>query len=307
MTLEYVIGIDGGGTKTLFKVANTKGEILLSHIGGPLNVNSTDVVDVSATIKQGINYITETLGIGIDDCISICLGCAGAGRDREKKLLSEIFTAIGYKNNLIITDDAMTLLYGAIGNSVGAVIIAGTGAICYGKKSDGEIVRCGGWGHIIDDEGSGYYIGVSILNSIMKSYDGRGPNTILTKMVFEFLNIASHDKIIEYVYKKAHNKNDIAKLAILLDRACEENDSVAHSIARESAHKLSIYALTVLNKIDDGSNIKLITNGSILNKGRYVSKYFHELIKQGNPNIKIEKTHIDAASGAIILALESNN
>ena len=187
--MGYVIGIDGGGTKTLLKIADRNGKLLVVCQGGPSNIYSSSLDTVKANIHQLINDGLQQLNIDINSLDCVCMGTAGAGREDEQNLLKKLLREVGISCNIIITDDAITALYGALGKGEGIILISGTGSICYGRKDDGTIYRSGGWGHIIGDEGSGYDIGRCILTKVMRSYDGRDNKTILTTLALDTLGL----------------------------------------------------------------------------------------------------------------------
>ena len=187
--MGYVIGIDGGGTKTLLKIADRNGKLLVVCQGGPSNIYSSSLDIVKENVGQLINDGLQKLNIDINSLDCVCMGTAGAGREDEQNLLRNLLREVGIRCNIIITDDAITALYGALGKGEGIILISGTGSICYGRKVDSSIHRAGGWGHIIGDEGSGYDIGRRILTQIMKSYDGRDSKTVLAALILDTLGL----------------------------------------------------------------------------------------------------------------------
>ena len=114
-------------------------------------------------IQQNVTDIRNYLqdhGLDVADCLGICIGSAGTGNEDAVAFLKETFMEGGFLCRLLITGDHVTALKGAFKNACGILLIAGTGAICYGQTGSGEEpVRAGGFGHLIDDGGSAYAIG----------------------------------------------------------------------------------------------------------------------------------------------------
>ena len=90
-----------------------------------------------------------------------------------------IMRRIGYKSPMLIVNDALVALTAGAGDGPGIVVICGTGSICYGRNDAAEAARSGGWGYILGDEGSGYWIGRGALAAVVRHADGRGPATSL--------------------------------------------------------------------------------------------------------------------------------
>ena len=187
--MKYIVGIDGGGTKTKLTVCTLAGEIVHSVVAGPSNILSSGYETARQAIRDVMQMGMIDTGYGLENCMALCIGVAGAARTHVKEQLETIIREKGYSNALVITHDAETALVGGTGGREGLLVIAGTGAICFGKNKEGVTHRVGGWGHIIGDEGSAYRIGVHILNAVMKAYDGRGKKTCLTPLLLERMEL----------------------------------------------------------------------------------------------------------------------
>ena len=161
---EFIIGIDGGGTKTAAVIADVQGTILARRSGGPANFHISGVERASRTIVALMKDCCVSAGCSLNDVGASIIGLAGAGRAGDKKEIAKgILKVASSKNvklrNLSIESDARVALEGAFKGGPGIVVIAGTGSIVYGKDVNGNIHRAGGWGRILGDEGSGFSIG----------------------------------------------------------------------------------------------------------------------------------------------------
>lgn len=303
--MQYVIGIDGGGTKTILKIADMEGKLVTVCEGGPSNINSNGKQNVEDILKKLIFDGVEKVGGKFENCRSLCLGTAGAGREKDRNILEGIIRNIGYNGELIVTDDAQTALYGGVGSSEGIIIISGTGSICYGRNSSGKTCRAGGWGHIIGDEGSGYYIGQKVLSHVMRSYDGREEHTLLTSMILKHLKLEKVEDLIEYVYRSGAGKKEISGIARLADNAWLLGDETAHKILIDAADELFICARAVIERLEFGNKlVTLAISGSILVKSECVQNEFKRLVNDSYPLVNIAHMKDDAAWGAVTIALE---
>lgn len=306
--MKYVIGIDGGGTKTLAKVCDLNGQLLAVVEGGPSNLNSMGKEYVNEVINKLIKEAISKVDENICNCEAICIGAAGGDREDEKNIIREIIRNTGFENTMIITNDAETAFYGAISGGEGIIIISGTGSICYGRKDNGEMCRAGGWGHIIGDEGSAYDIAKRSLIAVMRSYDGREESTLLTAMILEHLKLQSPKELVNYVYRSGAGKKEIAELARIADEAYKLGDKAAKNILQECAYELFLCTIPVIEKLGfNNKDISMAVCGSVLSKNEFVFKTFSSHVVNKYPNIKIISMKNDAAWGAVLIALDKIN
>jgi N-acetylglucosamine kinase-like BadF-type ATPase len=300
---EYVVGVDGGGTKTSVTIASLNGTVVDTFQSGAININGESLKNVHENFRDIFTNIKQKCG-GVEVCAAICIGTAGISNPAVKQFLTEAAAANGYTGRFIITGDHQTAFYGALGKPCGAILIAGTGSVCYGKNADGEEHRTGGFGHLIDDEGSGYAIGRDILSAIVQEYDGRGKSTALTDMVYRQLDCSSVQELIGFVYNKATNKRDIAALSPSLTAACEAGDEVAWGIAKRCARELKKLTLPVIEKLGLQRE-SLAVAGSILLKDAYIKDEFCKIMQSEFQGLTIHSPKHDAAYGGVLIALES--
>lgn len=304
--MKYVIGIDGGGTKTLLKIADLNGKLLASCEGGPSNINSIKVETVTNTLKDVIDKGIEKIGETKENCCSLCIGSAGVDRPQEQKIMKDIISSLGISNKIVTVNDAETALYGGISGGIGIILVSGTGSISFGRNKEGFNARCGGWGHILGDEGSGYDIGKKALTAITRSYDGREPETLLTSLVLKKLNITKPDDLIDYVYRSGAGKKEIASLAQVVDEAYKKGDKRAEKILKESAYELFLCVIPIVEKLEFGNKaVTLALNGSVLTKNKYINNTFKKFINEKYPLIEITNMKDDAAWGAVLIALDT--
>ena len=265
--MSYVLGIDGGGSKTVCILINEKYEILGRGESGSSNYQSVGIESAKKSIEFAINKaIIQKNNIKID---AICLGLAGVGRSKDievvKNIVKEIPVTINIKpQNIIISHDALIALVGGIGNDVGIVVSAGTGSIVFGRNHRGETKRVGGWGYILGDEGGAYKIAVAGMRAALKAHDGRGIYTSLIedfKIHFGFNNI---EELIEVVYRSGLGVKDIAALAPIVDNAAFLGDKVANQIIDDAVNELVKATVTVIKGIFvEGEFLEVVTMGSV--------------------------------------------
>lgn len=321
--MNYVAGIDGGGTRTSVVLARTDGEIVHSFSAGPLNYNGQDEAVVAGSLQALADGLAAAIAAAsgsagtdrriadggegtashLSSCLAICIGAAGISHPLVAGRLTTILRGYGYQGELLLVGDHETALCGAHGGRSGIVLIAGTGAICYGRSPAGDTHRAGGYGHLIDDGGSGYAIGRDLLAAVVQAADGRIGPTRITELVYERLSLSTVPELIGYVYDPARSKRDIAALAPLLSLACEAGDEQALRIAERSADELLQPIAAVAERLDlqEGA---LALLGSVLTANRHVRDALHGRIAGRYPRMTVVEPQYDASYGAVLLAIE---
>lgn len=237
-----VAGWDGGGTGTTVVVMESAKEIARAHFGA-LNLNGTEEQTVRQTVTACVQWMQAQ-----GECDALCIGAAGMSNHRVNSLLRQVLAETGYQGKLLLTGDQEVALQGAVGSS-GAVLIAGTGSICCGKDPNGTLLRVGGGGHLLDDEGSGYAIARDMFTAVLRSMDGRAEPTLLQAMMAERIGSADRSAIISYVYAPQRTKAEIASFATMLDPAVDAGDRIAMTIAEKAANELTLLVATLVRQL----------------------------------------------------------
>lgn len=301
--MSYLIGIDGGGTKTHAVLTNLNGEKLFECFGGPSNFLILGTGKVSETILELLDSCNNYLNISYNDISFVLLGTTGAGRRSDAELLENDFQSYLTSKNISIKNfrvesDARIALEGAFSGNPGSILIAGTGSIMFGKDRDGNIHRVGGFGRYIGDEGSGYSIGKKALTAVAKNFDGRGEKTILSELLAKKCGIASSEKLITEVYK---NNFDVASVTPLVLQAAETKDETAVQIIQSETDELILHLKAMEEKInEDVLSVAFI--GGILSSKNVYSDLFTTKINTQIPNCRIKLPDYPPEYGAILMA-----
>ena len=181
---------------------------------------------------------------------AICLGIAGVDRAADEAVVRSIMARIGYKARILIVNDALIALQAGVENAAGIVIVSGTGSIAYGRNADGEASRAGGWGYVLGDEGSGYWIGRLALRAVVRHADGRGRVTSLTPRLLAHFGVQKAAELINKVYHDDLSPRAIASLAKYVQNARDEGDMVAAGILNRAADELMAAATAVMTRLE---------------------------------------------------------
>lgn len=296
--MNYVIGVDGGGTKTLALLADRDGHVIASGVSGASNYTAVGFEAACAALESAIDLARKNHPGEIS---ALCLGLAGAGRQDDMEHF-QIWAFTKFPGTAVkVVNDAEILL--AIGSPTGAALalICGTGSIVYGRTTTGELIRAGGWGYLFGDEGSGYAIGVATLRAVMQEYDGRGPATVLTELVLERRGLSSPAELVRSIYGAESPRLEVASLSDLVEQAASQGDRVALAILDEAARELSRTVAVVYPKLGTATAPLVISGGTILH-GTYLQTAFHHACENLGLMFTMVRPVPQPAEGAVQLA-----
>ncbi|RMD94769.1 MAG: hypothetical protein D6813_01610, partial [Calditrichaeota bacterium] len=199
----YCIGIDGGGSQTTGVIVTEQGDLLARHSGPATNFQLISLDFFEKAISKIVNSLLKATKVRIEQVAAIYLAIAGVGRkaDRQKaqSILQKNFPGL----KIVVENDATAALTGAFLNEPGVVLIAGTGSICYGRTPEGKIYRSGGWGYLLGDEGSGFYIAQKGLIQALHAIDGRGQTTLLVQLFKDHFKLNDLRDIVTVIYSRS--------------------------------------------------------------------------------------------------------
>ncbi len=301
--MSYIIGIDGGGTKTHCLLTDFHGTILHECFGGPSNFLVQGIEPVSEILFKLINSCINAVEIHIDEIKIILLGTTGAGRRSDAERLELGFADYLAKNktslNLFrVESDARIALEGAFSGKPGSILIAGTGSIMFGKDAKGNIHRVGGFGRYLGDEGSGFILGKKGLVAASREFDGRGQKTLISELLKEKFKIDSPEILITEIYK---NNFDIASVAPLVIEAAEKRDELASTIVEDETDELLLHISTMHKKVNEKILLTAFIGGIITHKNIY-SDTLRKKIYENLPNVEVKNAENSPAMGAVLLA-----
>jgi N-acetylglucosamine kinase-like BadF-type ATPase len=303
--MSLSIGIDGGGSKTRCVLVDEKLNVLSRVDEGPSNPLVIGL-DQSAILLAGL-IKKVSRDFNLHQIKSAVIGLAGAGRktdaDNVKNLIIELLNRDKFiLENLEIISDAEISIEGALCGKPGAILIAGTGSIMFGKDKKGNLIRTGGNGRILGDEGSGYSIGRKGLSAVARQFDGRGKKTMLSEILDVKFGIKKREDLIAKVY----NENlDIPGIAENVIAAAEQNDKVCMNILDDEIKELIVH-IKVLKKNLAENKIKLCLGGGLLSSKNYYSKKLKKKIVNTFDDVKIIKAKYPPEIGAAFLAIKKS-
>jgi N-acetylglucosamine kinase-like BadF-type ATPase len=236
---------------------------------------------------------------------AICLGIAGVDRPEDSIVVAGIMRRIGSHARTLVVNDALVALEAGAPGAPGVVIISGTGSIAYGRNSRNEGARAGGWGHVLGDEGSGFWIGRAALRAVLREADRRGPRTALTPLLLEHFGVSEAQSLIHEVYQNNLRPAAIGSLARSVQAAFTAGDEAAAGILRAAADELESSGVSVARRLGmEGETFPFILAGGIFRAVPWLRDEMLRRLPGAIPSSTARVLDREPAAGAVSFAIQ---
>ncbi|MFS0670880.1 BadF/BadG/BcrA/BcrD ATPase family protein [Peribacillus frigoritolerans] len=295
--MNYIIGVDGGGTKTEAVAYDMDGnKISEGRAGfGNLLINEKQA---TANIIQAIEQSMTPIDDG--SCLYICLGLAGYGGVENPQGIKSAFSK-AFKAPFTIVNDAIIAHAALLKGNDGILTISGTGSVSIGIH-EGIEKSAGGWGHILGDEGSGYWIAMQAFIRMTQEEDEGYEYSHLTESILKKLGYLSVMELKKFIYSAT--KSEIAAFVPLIVQHAEKGDGFSQNILNQAGYHLAKQTLEVIKKLKLCENVTIALKGSILSNVPLVQSSFINHIKLENPNVKFVLEDVSATLGCYYIAMK---
>ena len=244
-TLEVenlVLGVDGGGTKTLAWLARhdqQESKPIGRGIAGSSNPQAVGLEQAGANVLQAVQAAFQSAGLQSAPVTSACLALAGVGREPIRQAMLTWCREQPLADRVQVVHDAMAVLAAGTTAGWGVALIAGTGSFAFATSPTGTWKRTGGWGYLFGDEGSGFFLGLAALRAISSAVDGRGPATQLTNRVLDHFQLDEPAELIPLLCRPQPPREQIASLAELVFQTADQEDPRRDPDSRASGQRPS--------------------------------------------------------------------
>lgn len=298
-----VVGVDGGGSKTHAIVADEGG----SHLG--------EVVGPGSAVRPGeVERSADAIAHTVKDALAscemthvmpkvLCVGVAGAGREPERQGLWQALASRELAEEVVIHADFSIALDDAFGEGPGVLLVSGTGSVAFGRGPSGQSARCGGWGPVCGDEGSGQWIGRRALSVVTASADGREPETALVGAILTAAQVNEPQELIAWAAQASPAQ--LASLAPVVSSVAEAGDLRANSIISLAVEELVLHVRTLARQLfgDERAATPIALTGGMLTKGTTLRKRLEHRLKSAVPGAQLRAGEVSPARGAVRSAL----
>jgi glucosamine kinase len=298
-----VVGVDGGGSKTHAIVADEAG----THLG--------EVIGAGSAIRPGeaeqsADVIAHTVRDALASCEMthvvpkvLCVGVAGAGREAERQALWQALASRDLAEEVVIHADASIALDDAFGEGPGVLLVSGTGSVAFGRGPAGQFARCGGWGPVCGDEGSGQWIGRRALSVVTAAADGREPETALMGAILTAAQVNEPQELIAWAAQATPAQ--LATLAPVVSSVAESGDLRANALLSLAVEELVLHVRTLARQLfgDERAATPVALSGGMLTRGSTLRKRFEHRLRSAVPGAQLRADEVNAARGAVRSAL----
>lgn len=300
-----VVGIDGGGTSTRVHVADETGKLLAKLEGEGTAVRPGHEHEVAERVAAMVKEALIQGDLGHLHPRAVVVGLAGAGRETVRLALDDAFATLEPGDTVVVTTDAEAAMADAFGDGPGILLIAGTGSVAWGRSPAGTTQRCGGYGFVIGDEGSGAWLGRRALQVITAAHDGREPQTAITGGVLTMLEFDDVSQLIPWAAEATPAQ--FATLAPAVLAAAEAGDLRANTIVTTATEELALHVRALARQLfaDERAAVPVALHGGLMGRGSPLRKRLEHRLKSLVPGAQVRTQAVDGARGAVALALKA--
>jgi len=310
LTKQIVIGVDGGGTTTRVALATSQGDVLGIGTAGAGNFHDVGVDVVRANIEQALSQAWQVAGEPRRQADAVFMGLGSVASEEDRNTIRQVAEdlSLAYNGNIGVDHDLRVALAGGLIGKPGIILIAGTGASCFGQAESGRAWRSGGWGPLLDDVGSSGWLGLQSMVAVVRASDGRGKSTILSDQVLEALEIKEVDQILHRVDSVGLSRREMGMLAKLVTKAAAEGDVTSQEIIAVGVDELALLIATVADKLDLPSSLGTVpvaVTGGLTKAGEVFLNPLRTAVQHRAPACEVISPSLPPIMGAVLIALQS--
>ncbi len=300
--IDFFIGIDGGGTKSVGCLVDVQGHLLATAITGPTNYLRKDEQQIIGRILKLVDKLCSQVGCVGKKPRAMAVALSGLGTQQTRTRIRRMLDKNQCAATVIAESDAAAALAGAFAGQPGAILIAGTGSIAFGKSAMGRVYRAGGWGYLLGAEGAGFDIGRNGVAAALEDWDGRGEKTVLRPQLETFFQVKSINEAVPEIYVNYTTRGALAQFAPFVFEAAKAGDSVALQIIETAAGRLAEHITALAPRLDKNRTVQLALLGNIFKSKKLLLPTMHRCWQAADCNVQIIEPRFPAEIGAIFLA-----
>ncbi len=301
-----LIGIDGGGSRTRGVIMRGDEELDRRETG-TARVGTVGVVESSERLLNLISELCQSARVQPMNLDAVAIGLAGVWLPGERQRAQQLLRLFARERkieikHLKITSDAGIALEGAFDGDPGMVLIVGTGTIAVGVTPEGEVVRCGGWGIELSDEGSGAWLGREGLTALTRAFDGRGAGSALVDAMVGLFPVIDPNNPRTLVAAFHEKMFDYSTVAPLLMQCAENGDAVCRAIVDRAAfHLMESVKVLAGTHFSQAGETPVVCMGGIMEADTLLARLVAEQI-DAMPTLTLRDPKGSAIDGALGMA-----
>jgi glucosamine kinase len=303
----YFLGVDGGATKTLAIVFELRTYAFTVASAGPSNPDAVGQDAALSAIRDAIEGAVRAAGIRPKEIQAGVLAIAGVDSATDEAQLRQALVGHYLPSEVWIVNDVVAAWAAGTRCEPGIALIAGTGSNAFGVNANGQSWRAGGWGHIIGDEGSAYWIALTGIRAALSCRDGRGPHTVLVDSVSRSFSIPSVDTLPELVYGAGLTKGQLAAFAADVHAAAEKGDSVALEIFKQAGNELYKHVRAIVVQLNlQRDSFPVALAGTVFATSALLRQTVEQRVTQLARLATCHLLKLPPAAGALLMAIRAS-
>ena len=296
--------VDGGQTKTAVELMDEGGGKVEAWRAGPLTTPAKP--GAMDNLRAVVRGIAEELGrrtqrSSLAPPEAACFSLTGymEGDAIPSVIRAEIQESVSGVGRIHIVPDYVGNWAAATGGEPRVMVISGGGSVAYGRTSSGEALRIGSWGHMLGDEGSGFWIGLEAMKAGLKSRAGVIPETALGERIMREFATQDDRHVIREVYSSSFSEAEISGLVPPVASLSQEGDAAATRILDEAAGHLADIVRAVLSQLGD---LAVYPSGGVF-RAPTMRERFEEALKRSGNDVEVKDTvNADPLDGVFLIA-----
>lgn len=298
------LGIDGGGTRTRACLADGCGRVVGRGEAGLANVHHAGEGEALGNLRSAIGAALSEAGGLSSDVGAVFAGMAGVTHEASREIFRGMLRECGLGHAPTgIDHDIRIALAGGLAGRPGIALIVGTGSSCYGRSADGRSWQTGGWGALLADEGSGYFLGREAMVAAARMADGRQAETGLRAAVFAWLGIDSVSALLRRIHEEGLSRTEIAAFAPGVSGLAAAGDPVARAILERGAEALAEMVAANHARLHTGERPEVVITGGVGTNDVGYRAMIEAAILGRLPGARVRRAILSPVGGAVLLAL----
>ncbi|MGC8784423.1 MAG: N-acetylglucosamine kinase [Armatimonadota bacterium] len=299
MIPSTLLAIDAGGTKTDLLWAQPDGRVLAHVQGQGINIASKP----PGVWQEVLEALFCQAGVDRETVHVVCAGAAGYTLPDRRALFEHLLQQMLPSARVLVLADYAIALEGATGGNPGVLVIAGTGSIACGRDREGKLMRVGGWGYLLGDEGSGFWIGREAIRAVLAATEGWGEQTRLHQLLSDMLGSDDCSEWLSALYRTQNPQSLLAQLAPRVTEAAEQGDTLAQRILLHAADHLAGLVDQLTRHLHLPEDFPVCTVGGVW-KSQLVLQRFHQQLGERLPHWhgEVKPPMYSPVEGALLIA-----
>lgn len=304
---QWFLGMDAGGTRTRAVLVDAAGRVGGRGEAASANPHNVGMETARKRLVAAAMTAWAQAGEAFQPARHAFLGCAGVRSRAEICAMQAAAESdgLGPAGEVTVRNDLHNALTGGLWGRPGIALIAGTGSNCLGQDPSGAVFMCGGWGWLLDDEGSGLGLTLAALRAVARAADGRGRATSLTEAALAFLGIMEADELLDRLYVRPWTHEELAEFAPVLMRHAEEGDAVARGILEAGARSLGGLVAGTARALDFPEGAEVVLLGGCARGNPFYRDMVEKAVRNSGGHFRLTESVGSPLAGAALNALKA--